>query len=598
MAAGRLTRPRRVADDILAAIITVLWAASLLPLFSFAAADKRLLEGFSIDELIQLNLLHHAASTPTFAMNFGPYGHLVFNLILIVLRLLPGAVTDARILYVGRGINLIFGAACVLFIFEWSRRVYGRAAAWIAFSLVLVNATLYIGISEVQPDIVQLFFLMLSLGLTVRLAGRPESRWLVLAAATAGLAFACKYSGLFVLPIIAVAVARRPVTLQRPALSLAALRTSLVVCGALLVALSFVFNAGWIAAHLTEDGHIDSPLSAHLLSLLTVATRGGGALAIVLSATPWLWTWLRQRSHVLAVLWSWFLMLATFVATFVITSPYSLRKAAFIKGMMGEAAFAVPATIASQLGVIRGIGTVAGWAATMVALITAAVLLWRLLSKVPLAAVDAVLMAWVVIYTVVLLLPAHEIYLDYALPLVPAIAMLAARGVGLLWQWVSESAPARKMLMAIALALVVLAAEVPLAADLLRARQQQVDRTTTSVQAYVARWLQCRAPASTRIAYDYFVYVPSMFPNVSVTWGGTIEWLAAINPDIVVTEVSTAEYAAVDAEHRVYYECLAAGTCGYERALTRGDLSVYVRKGRRGEVLRESPAQLSARGCS
>jgi len=198
----------------------------------------------------------------------------------------------------------------------------------------------------------------------------------------------------------------------------------------------------------------------------------------------------------------------------------------------------------------------------------------------------------------VLLLPAHEIYLDYALPLVPAIAMLAARGAGALWQWLAESVPARKTLTAIALVLLVLAAEAPLAADLLKARQQQVERTTTSVQAYVATWLQCRAPASTRIAYDYFVYVPSTFPNVSVTWGGTIEWLASINPDIVVTEVSTAEYAAVDAEHRVYYECLSAGTCGYERALTRGDLSVYVRKGRRGEVLRESPAQLSARGCS
>ena len=598
MASGGLTRPRRTADDLLATIVTVLWMASLVPLFDFAVADKRLLEGFSVDELIQLNLLHHAASAHTFVLNFGPYGHLVFNFILIVLRLLPGAVTDARILYVGRAINLVFGAACALFVFEWTRRVYGRPAAWIAFSLVLVNATFYVGISEVQPDIVQLFFLIAALALTVRLADRPEPRWLVLASAAAGLAFACKYSGLFVLPIIAAAVLRRPVSVNRPATNINVLRASVLVGGGLLIALSFCFNTAWIVAHLTEDGRIDSPVSAHLLSLLTVATRSGGGLAIVVAAAPWLWTWLRQRSYGLAVVWSWYLMLATFAGTFVVASPYSLRKAAFIKGLLNEAGFAAPVSIASQLAVLDGIGQVAGWPATVVALVTIAVLMWRALQEFRMAAVDAVLVAWVAIYTVVLLLPAHETYLDYALPLVPAVAMLAARGAGALLRRVSASAPERRTLAAIVLGLLVLVAEAPLAAGVFKARAQQLSRTTTSPQAYVAAWLQCRSDPATRIAYDYFVYVPSTFPNAFVTWGGTEAWLASTDPGIVVVAVATAGYAGEDAEHRAYYECLDAGTCGYERALVRGGLIVYVRKGRRSDVLNESPARLSARGCS
>ena len=77
---------------------------------------------------------------------------------LVVLRLLPGAVTDGRILHLGRAINLLFGAGTALITFAWSRRVYGRVAAWIAFSLVIVNTTLYMGIAQVQPDIAQLFF--------------------------------------------------------------------------------------------------------------------------------------------------------------------------------------------------------------------------------------------------------------------------------------------------------------------------------------------------------------------------------------------------------------------------------------------------------
>ena len=598
VASGRLTRSRRTADYLLAAIVTVLWAATIVPLFDFAITDKRLLEAFSIDELIQLNLLHHTASAHTFAITFGPYGHLVFNLILIVLRLMPGEVTDARILYVGRSLNLLFGMGTLLFIFAWTRRASGAAAAWIALSLLVVNGTLYMGIAQMQPDIAQLFLLMVSLALTVRLAGRPETRWLVLASATAGLAFACKYSGLFVLPIIAIAVARRPVPVRRPHRTIAGLRIAVLAGGALLIALSFFLNVGWIAAHLTEDGHLDSPAAIRMLGLLTVVARGAGGAALVLSAAPWLWNWLRRWSHGLAVLWSWSLALVTFVAAFVITSPYSLRKAAFLKGLLGEAGYAIPVTLASQLGALQAFGQVISWPAVIVALATIAVLLWRSRSPFALAPIDAVLISWVVIYTVVLLLPAHEIYADYALPLVPVAAMLAGRGAGMLLRRLGESAPARRAAATVALTLIVFLAEIPVAGELIGARAKQRGRLTDSTQAHVAAWLQCRAPASTRIAYDYFVYVPSTFPNAFVTWGGTPQWLAATNPDVVVIQVDTSSYAAETAEHRAYYDCLAAGTCGYERALARDDLVVYVRSGRRAEVFSENPAQLRARGCS
>ena len=427
---------------------------------------------------------------------------------------------------------------------------------------------------------------------------RPERRWLVLAALTAGLAFACKYSGIFVLPIIAVAVARRPVTLNRPASNIAVLRATLLASGALLVASSFFFNPGWIAAHLTEDGHIDSQLPAHLLHLLTAATRGGGVLVILVAAAPWLWTWLRRWTHGLAVVWSWYLVAVTFVAAFVITSPYSFYRAAFIKGLLGEAAFAAPVSFAGQLAALQGIGLVVGWPAAIVAIFTIGILLWRARSPFTIAAVDAVLISWIAIYTVVLLLPAHELYLDYALPLVPVVAMLAGRGASALLRAVIDAAPSRRVLATAALVLAVVVAEVPLAADLLRERGKQRGRMNDSPQAYVATWLQCRAPSSARIAYDYFVYVPSTFPNAFVTWGGTEQWLASINPDIVIVEVATAGYAGETAEHQAYYTCLPAGTCGYERALARDDLVVYVRQGRRDQVLEEEPAQLSARGCS
>ena len=605
MAAGRLTRPRRTAvpldfiDIILAAGVTALWAASLVPLFDFAIGDRRLLEAFSIDELIQLNLLRGAASAHTFALHFGPYGHFVFNLILALLRLIPGEATDGRILYIGRFVNLAFGAGTALLTFAWARRAYGRAASWIAFSAVIVNATLYIGVAQVQPDIAQLFFLTASLACTARLADEPQRRWLVAASATAGLAFACKYSGVFVLPIIAAAVARRPIAVTRPAAAVNILRLSVFAAGAAVIALGFVLDTGWIAAHLTEDGSIAAfPLSPQLLRLTRSAAFGAGVLAMLVSAAPLVWRRLRQWLYGLAVLWAWLVAAATFVTAFVVTSPYSLRKAAFVKGLLGEAGFAAPVSLASQVEALRGMAVVIGWPMAIAALATIVVLTWRARSPFRLSSVDAVLLAWILIYIVVLLLPAHEFYVDYALPLAPAVAMLAARGAVGAFEWLGASAPQRRTLAAVALVIVVVAAEVPIAMDLLHARAQQRQRTTNSVQAYVAAWLQCRAPATTRIAYDYFVYVPSTYRSVFVTWGGTKEWLAAIDPDLVIVEAAAAGYAAGNPDHRAYYECLAAESCGYERALTKDALTVYVRKGRRADVLNEARAQLSARGCS
>ena len=125
-------------------------------------------------------------------------------------------------------------------------------------------------------------------------------------------------------------------------------------------------------------------------------------------------------------------------------------------------------------------------------------------------------------------------------------------------------------------------------------RDEQRKRTTQSTQAYVASWLQCHAPAQSRIAYDYFVWVPSTFSNAFVTWGGTTDWLASVDPDVVIVERNTAEYAsasgAEQAEHRAYYECLSSGKCGYEPALSQGEVVVYVRQGR--------AAAITARGCS
>jgi hypothetical protein len=56
----------------------------------------------------------------------------------------------------------------------------------------------------------------------------------------------------------------------------------------------------------------------------------------------------------------------------------------------------------------------------------------------------------------------------------------------------------------------------------------------------------------------HFIYIPTAFRNATVTWGGT-------------------------------RPCLSSGSCGYERVLTRGELTVYTKPARLAEWSREEP---------
>jgi len=588
---------RPPASVLIAAGVALLWMLTLAPFLSFGSSNHRLVEAFGPDEAMQLNLLHDAVARRSFALEFGPYGHLGFNLILLILRAVPGPITDAHILYVGRALGVVFAAATALLTFVWARRAYGTGAAWIAFSLLLVNQTLYLETAELNPDLGQLFFLMLALAFLVKLAEESRPKWLMLASIAAGLAFAAKYSGLFILPVAVLALMRRPPAVARPDSTVMLLRGCVAVGAVMLLLAGTIVDDGWIASHLTSDGRIDSPIAGRLLALARLSARGGGMAALLLAVVPSPWSWLRRRKVALAVVWFTAVMAVVFVATFAIASPYSLRKAAFIRGLVGEVAYAVPLSVASIAAMLRGFGVAIEWPVLWAALGTAAWLALRVRRRpAPVTATDVVLIAWLVIYALVLIAPVHEVYIDYALPLAPPAAMLAGRGATVFTKWFGTLI-GRPALTVAALCVVLIGVELALARTLVERRNHHLARAISSDQMYVATWLECHADTSARVAYDHFVYVSPAFADASVTWGGTREWLASLNPDIVVTNRETAVYASGQAQNAAYYECLAAGTCGYERVLARGDLTVYGRQARLAGLFTRERPRVAAPRC-
>ena len=593
MAAGRLTGSLRLPSpsSLLAGLLAALWAASLVPLIGVGSSSVRLVEAFATDEAMQLNLLRGAAANHTFALTFGPYGHFVFNLILVVLRLMPGELSDPRIVQIGRSISVLFAAATLWLTFVWTRRAFGEAAAWIALSVLLVNPTLYTWAVVLKPDMAQLFFLMLALALTCRMADEPRLRWLALASAAAGLAFACKYSGLFALPIIGAVAVWRPIASDRHAAHVAALRALAAVFAVALLAGSLFLNLEWIASHLTEDGRIDAKVSQQLIALLSMAVRGCALALGAAAATPWLWSALRRQAQVLAVLWSWCVASSAFVATFIIASPYSLRKAAFVKGLFVEASDAAAPLSAAWLSTwFRGVATAVEWPVLVAALAAMTGLVWMVRwHRAQVHPAQPILMAWIALYSLVLLAPVHEFYVHYALPLAPPAAMLAAGGGVAAAGWLAGIFE-RRALAITALCAVVAAVDIPFAAQLLATRTQLRNREGTSDAVFVGKWLECRVPSSARIAYDYFSYVPTVFQDATPTWGGSREWLSRLDPDVVIVYGVTAGAVMEEADHAEYYRCLAEHRCGYERVLSRGEFTLYGRSGQAGAMSRRPPA--------
>ena len=70
------------------------------------------------------------------------------------------------------------------------------------------------------------------------------------------------------------------------------------------------------------------------------------------------------------------------------------------------------------------------------------------------------------------------------------------------------------------------------------------------------------------------------FERVAATWGGTLPWLADVNPDLVVVNRRTASAWQEHAGEQAYYRCLDEGSCGYKRLLTLDYMAVYQREPR------------------
>jgi len=563
--------------------IVLLWMWTLVPLLSVASANARLVEAFSTDEAMQVNLLARALRMHSWNIDFGAYGHLSFNLLLIPLRAFSH-VSERTIVIAGRLLGLVSGAGLLIAAFTWARSIGGSLAAWITLTFLVLNPTVYMWAAIVHPDMLQALLLLIALWLTCATFEHPTTARLVAASACAGLAFAAKYSGVFVLPLIfAALVGRRSVTTGTAIETrMRIVRASLFVIGAVVLVAGFSIDADSFIRLITADGHIDVPLPVPVAALVWLI-RGAGIVMFAVAVTPWTWRELRQWRQTETVLWGCGVSLATFVAVFVITSPYSLYKLAFIKGLYFEAV-RTGAVLNLQwtddwtIGILvtLGLPVLAGLAGNLVFrhLVDPLKTRW---TEARVLLIRTVLLAWIALYIAVLFAPFHELAPHYALPLVVPAAMLAARGTLMAVDVLHDRVP--HLHRALGTAVIAGVIGVLAASDvtaIVRTRRSMLAREQEPlVQA--GEWLAANVPPECHVAYDYLSYVPPSFVNATGTWGQTPDWLASKKPDIVVIRSDVSgQWKSADGRPS-YSACLEDGSCGYRKVFALDPVEIFGR---------------------
>ena len=191
------------------ALCAALYLGFALPLIPVAADDIRMADVFSVDEAGAAAVVRHLYRAGTLQLLGFSYGGLFYYVPLAALKVwggLGGTVSDHVVIVAMRAICAIAGMGCVWLTCRIGCLVFGRFAGVTGAILLMVTPTFLRWSVESHPDLPQLFWVLLALYGCCRLCGGFSRKWVVLASTSAGLAFGTKYSGIFLLPVIVLAV--------------------------------------------------------------------------------------------------------------------------------------------------------------------------------------------------------------------------------------------------------------------------------------------------------------------------------------------------------------------------------------------------------
>jgi hypothetical protein len=575
-----------------------------------ASENLRIVSVFGAGESTHLRLLRDAINRGSFQIHFNYYGHLHFNISLMTLFILNlfAPVTDQQIIIVLRTVPTIFGIATVAVTFLTARRYFGHFAAWGSALLLSIVPLKFLHMAvRSRPDIPQLFFLVLGLYFCLRLSEEKHWKWMIFASLSAGMAFASKYSGIFLLPVIWMIriiqignVSECPIMIS-PARFARIARFATGGIGIISIVIGIVFKPDFVESYLLLGSfRIDSDWEFHLLKILRIVAILGGVFLIILATLKIVWSGIEKMPKSTAVLNDFIITSLVFVIAFFFTSPFSFSGFGFLKGILAESRHTAfgHGFKANKVGLL--------WVETLfspglldrliLGLVVASLLLviHRILKADWRGEIDPeiVLWAWVIFYVTYLVWKINLHFEHYLLPVVPSIIILSMHPVSTSLRYLSGNlTKTHVILISFVIMVIIGVVEIPKSMQHVNDyRTSNMNREETSISVKAGKWLVKRYPESTRIYYDNYSYVPPEFAVSHVSNGGSIKELRDINPDVVIVNrkisgrfhddrKSSAYYLgeAVFKKKYDYYKALRDGTIGYPLVRDFGDVQIYER---------------------
>jgi hypothetical protein len=591
-------------------LVTTYFVWFAWPIVWTASENIRIVSVFNADEAHHLQIIRDAISQRTPRLEFGNYGHLYFNIALFPLFLMAyfNQVSDQHIMVVLRLVATIFAVATIAATFVLTRRYFGQFAAWLTAILLAIVPLKFLEFSVVShPDVPQIFFLVVGVYFCCRFLEQEDFRWLIWSSAFAGLAFATKYGGIFLLPIIWMVLVAWIIKSDSSQTKIRAIqfarvaRCVVAVVGIICAIVGFVITPEFVGRYFAADGRIDDVLQIRFLHSVRIATIFIGCSLLIVVILKRIWEAIARIPKLAACLSKITLSVATFCVVFLVTSPFSFYRLNFLKGMYFEARHTAfghwfkasnnglmwfHVLLSPQLidFFIMGLAAVG----LVLTAYTASRNGWRN----PVLTPELVMWAWIAFYIGFLILRVNFRAEIYLLPVIPFLIIFSTRWVNHTVNYAAKKLP-RKFLPILVSAILLIIGGVEVPKSLSRVckwRQSVMNREQNSISVRAGKWLASNFSSANRILYDYYSYVPPSFLDAHNTWGGTIEILEDLKPNIViVNKLISARFSDIRQATRYYegknefmkkheyYKALRDGRAGYMLIRDFRHIEVYGR---------------------
>ncbi len=567
-----------------------------------------------IDEFRHAQIIQNALQTNSFRILLNSYGHLYFNLTLIILFIAKtfSSISEQHIILLLRLIPALFAVATVYITYQFSRKFFGKMASYLSIIFLCIYPLKFLSFSIIShPDTLQIFFITFSIYASLLFIKNGHLKWMMLSGMMAGLAFSTKYAGIFVLPVLFLVVLLHELKMKNQFQSKKSMLTSrlanyvlsplFLIC----ISISIFATPDLVSSILAEDGSIDNIEMIHFLTqgriltaIIGVAILIYGVIKTVVISKPQM----RRMTDIIdRLLLKMLLILFIFTITFIITSPYLLIGFNFLSGIAFESRHIASGHLFEEhtnpfiwIEFLFSYQILGKFLFTIL-IMGLFLFVARQIQKKKSDAFypEIVVLSFCFFYIGYLVFQVKMARVRYLLPILPFLIIFISYSFQeVIFYLTQKLIKNQRHFVPYITACLIIALPTGLAltrADHFKKDRIAQERTNPLIQA--GKWLEEHCEENCKIFYDRFTYIPPKFDHVIGDYGGTIEQLEQFQPDIVVInrnhfsifeDIHQAEtYLSGENEfikHHQYYQALRNGSLGYIQIATFGEGDVIIFK--------------------